>query len=174
MVFQRLSSSFSKPPRSTCWPIAAMTVSTAIISSSPVGSGRLRPEASASPNCIFCILMAATRPSSSIISSGARRNLKIIPSSSASTISLSSAGISARLRRYSTITSAAPSLIAVRAASMAVLPPPIIAILSPINTGSREATARKNSIPPTTPLVSSPAQPIFEDTQAPIPRKTAS
>jgi hypothetical protein len=48
----------------------------------------------------------------------------VMPSAAASATSLSCAGIRSRVRRYTTIASVAPSRRAVRAASMAVLPPP--------------------------------------------------
>ncbi len=66
-----------------------------------------------------------------------------MPSSSASRISASSAGIRSfdprsRVSRQTTQTSAEPVLLAVRAASMATLPPPITSTFEPSETVSPE------------------------------------
>ncbi len=165
----------SKPSRLDCCPIAPITRSTSSISNSPsIGTGLLLPLASSSPSSIFCNLILATLPSSAIISSGATRNLKSTPSSLASRISISSAGISASVLLYNKYTFLAPSLTAVLQASIAVFPPPTTATLSPIFIGILRAAFLKKSIPPITPGRSSPFTLKEEDFHAPTEIYTAS
>ena len=71
-------------------------------------------------------------------------------------------------------TFSAPSLTAVRHASIAVLPPPTIATFFPRSICSFLTTLRRKSIPPITPSASSPGHPTPVDSHAPIPRTTAS
>ena len=98
-----VSSSPSKPERSDFCPIAIITLSSSIFSNSPsTGTGFLLPLSSGSPSSMTCSLMPQTLPLSPRISSGLVRNLKVTPSSSASSISRLSAGISSRVRRYIT------------------------------------------------------------------------
>jgi hypothetical protein len=78
-------------------PKAGITISVCIINSEPgIGTGRLLPEESGSPNSIFIHFIAFTQPFSlPTISTGFVSKLKIIPSSFALLISSIRAGISA-------------------------------------------------------------------------------
>ena len=90
----------SRPPHSTLWPMAAMTVSAFSVSNWPSsGTGLRRPEASGSPSSMSWSFRAAALPSLPSICAGAARNLNFTPSALASATSSSSAGISASVRR---------------------------------------------------------------------------
>ncbi len=67
----------------------------------------------------------------------------------------------------------APSLRALRAASMAVFPPPITITLFPISTSFPSETSVRKVVPSITPLNSSPGIRKLRVPQHPIPRKTA-
>jgi hypothetical protein len=98
----------------------------------------------------------------------------LTPSSRASSISASAAGISSRVRRYHMETSVAPSLRAHRAASIAVLPPPMTATRLPTFTGLPAFTSRRKSIPESTSGWSSPGMRSARLLHAPTARMTAS
>ena len=104
----------SSSERSTSWPSASTSESASSVSNSPVGCGN--------PSASSAIFSTVSEPPSMrlIVDS----HLIITPSSSASATSKSCAGIFSRVRRYTMMASDAPSLFAVRAASIAVLPPP--------------------------------------------------
>ena len=83
------------------WPMAAMTWSHSTTNSEPsIGTGRRRPEASGSPSSMRCISMPVTLLSASAMHrTGAHRSSSLTPSSSASSTSVTCAGISLRERR---------------------------------------------------------------------------
>ena len=90
----------SRPPHSTLWPMAEMTVSALSVSNSPsTGTGLRLPLASGSPSCMTWSLSASALPSLPSICTGAARNLNFTPSALASATSSASAGISASVRR---------------------------------------------------------------------------
>ena len=97
-LVKRTAVPLSMSPRSTRWPIAATTQSTASSSVSPVGTLLRRPPSSGSPSCMSWTFMPVTA-SPPRTSAGAARNLNFTPSASASAISSSEAGISSRPRR---------------------------------------------------------------------------
>ena len=109
---------------STCSPTAEITRSQGMSKNSPLPTGLRRPEASASPSTIFSHV---STPFACL--TGAASSANVTPSASASANSCSSAGIYLRVRRYTSVTCSAPLRLARRAASMAVLPPPITATL---------------------------------------------
>ena len=97
----------------------------------------------------------------------------IIPSSSARAISHSWAGISSLFSRQKSCTFAAPVLLAVRATSMATLPPPIT-ITSPLKSNVLpRPTSRKKSQPHRTPFFSEPSREILVLPLAPLAIKIA-
>jgi len=100
--------------RSASWPRASTRQSASRSSNSPVGWGK--------PDSSSRIFSITSLPSSARATVDSQRI--VMPSSSASVTSESWAGIRSRVRRYTTTASDAPSLRAVRAASMAVFPPP--------------------------------------------------
>ena len=104
--------------------MAEITVSAWSLNSEPgIRTGERRPEASGSPSCMRA-QESASEPSAFFSSAaGAVRNSNFTPSSMASSTSMACAGISLRVRRYTMVTSP-PRRSAVRAQSMAVLPPP--------------------------------------------------
>jgi len=118
-------------------PTLTMTKSTGISSIAPsTGTGERRPDASGSPSSIRWTFIAHTRPfSSPIYSTGLWSVINITPSSLACFTSSRRAGISSSERRYTSIAFSAPIRKAVLTESIAVLPPPIIAIFLPISTG---------------------------------------
>jgi len=104
----------SRTDRSAFWPSASTRQSASSSVNSPVGCGK-----PVSSSFIFSI---TSLPSSAWATVDSQR--MVTPSSSASSTSMSWAGIFSRVRRYTTTASDAPRRRAVRAASMAVLPPP--------------------------------------------------
>ena len=106
-------------------PRAMMTVSVGISNSEPgMGTGLRRPLSSGSPSSIRMHFRARTQPfSSPSTSTGLVSMSKMMPSCMAWWTSSRRAGSSASVRRYTMWTSA-PRRSAVRAASMATLPPP--------------------------------------------------
>ena len=148
------------PKSSGVWgacPIAAIRVSNTSVNSLPLtGTGLCRPLSSGSPSFIliqvtFNLLLCLS------ILVGVTRYLMSIPSSSACSISAGSAGISVRVRRYRILTFWAPRRVAVRAASMATLPPPTTATFFPRDGLSPRLTSRRNVAPSITPGLSSPS-----------------
>ena len=82
------------------WPTAEITVSTSTSYSEPsTGTGRRRPEASGSPSSILSRVSDFTAGPSTWMETGAASSTRRMPSSSASSISASEAGISSRVRR---------------------------------------------------------------------------
>ncbi len=77
--------------------MAAIIVSASKVSNSPVGTGLCLPEASFSPRTIFSHFSAVTFSPSLSTKTGALKNENITPSSFASLISISSAGICSSL-----------------------------------------------------------------------------
>ena len=107
---------------------------------SSVSTGLRRPDVSYSPRRVLTTSSAFTLPlASPMMRCGADRNTMRAPSFSAASVSSSIAGMSLRSRRYTTITSA-PLRNAVRAESMAALPPPMTTTLRPRFTESPLAT----------------------------------
>ncbi len=104
----------SSRPRSDSCPSARTSASAASVSSSPVGCGK--PLSSSS------MRSSVSTPASACFT--VESHFLRTPSSSASSTSKSWAGIRSRVRRYTTTASSAPRRLAVRAASIAVLPPP--------------------------------------------------
>ena len=89
-----VSSMSSNPFGFTICPIALITQSTTRVSVTPsFGIGDLLPLASGSPSSITCSVISSWPFSSFLISIGFTSSLNTTPSSSASTISISSAGI---------------------------------------------------------------------------------
>ncbi len=81
-------------------PTAEMTVSTSTSYSEPsTGTGRRRPEASGSPSSIFSSVSVFSAAPAVSMETGAASSTRRMPSSSASSISASEAGISSRVRR---------------------------------------------------------------------------
>ena len=117
-------------------PIAIIHRSTSIIYSDPgIAIGLLRPDASGSPNSIFKTSIALTKPSSSpMIFVGFLKKWNSTPSSTACSYSSRRAGISFSLLRYTIMDFSAPSRNAVRALSIATLPPPNTATFFPRST----------------------------------------
>ena len=131
--------------RTRCPMAAIMEVQLSVNSEPSIGTGLRRPEASGSPSCIFMHLRARPSPLFSA-ASGAVRYWISTPSARASSISKSLAGISALVLRYRMM-ALEPSRTAVRAASIAVFPPPTIKVLVPRSTFWPSATFPKTSIP---------------------------
>ncbi len=143
--------------KSASWPMAGITASHGTMNSEPlISMGRRRPLASGSPSSIRVHSIPVTLPFSPMTRFGATRNSIRTPSSNASSISSGDAGISARDLRYRMKTSFDPVLIAVRTASIATLPPPITATLSPRYTFSPKFIRWRKSTPWITPCRSSP------------------
>ena len=119
-------------------PRAMITVSVSISNSLPgMGTGLRRPLSSGSPSSMRMQRNARTQPfSSPKISTGLVSMSNTIPSSMAWCTSSRRAGSSASVRLYTMCTSA-PSLNAVRAASMATLPPPTTQTFLPACMGVR-------------------------------------
>ena len=119
------------------FPKAMITRSAGTVSVRPVATGRRRPEASGSPSSITSSTAARTKwvASSPRNSLGERSVASCTPSSRACSNSSTRAGISSWVRRYAIVT-CPPSRRAVRAASIAVLPPPITITCLPRQTGS--------------------------------------
>ena len=160
--------------RFTYWPVAVMMVSAGKVNSEPsTGYGRLRPLASGSPRRISTALTASPSAVFSI-STGAERRSSSTPSATASSISSRFAGISSRPLLYITVTDSAPSLSAVRAASMAVLPPPTTITERPGLRLLPVAVSRRNPMPLTTPSSSSPGMSRGDGAAAPTLRRSAS
>ncbi len=159
------------------WPMAGTMQSQGMTNSEPsTGSGRRRPEASGSPSCMRRHSRPLTTPSSAMIFVGATRVTISTPSSLASTISTWSAGISASVRRYSSLTSSNPMRRDERTQSMATLPPPMTSIVLPLSGTLPKAISRRNSTPGMKPWypASSPSQPMRADWCAPTATNTAS
>ena len=120
--------------RSVAWPIAIMTVSPStdvVTLSSKVG---LNFPSASNTAVHFLKCTPVTLPSLLTISVGPQEFIIFTPSSTASSISQGWAGISSEDSRQTAVTSLAPSRRAVRATSMATLPPPMTTTLSPIST----------------------------------------
>ena len=96
------------------------------------------------PTSMIC--NPVTFSSFEITLTGAARNLNFTPSSSAATISSWMAGISFLVLLYTMVTSA-PSLLAVLAASIATLPPPITITLFPRSSLSPRPALFKKETP---------------------------
>ncbi len=93
-----------RPPKICCacvlWPMAAMIQSASTTNSEPrTGLGLRRPLASGSPSSMRRHSRPAARPSLTTTRVGATRKSILTPSWSASSISISLAGISLRVRR---------------------------------------------------------------------------
>ncbi len=96
------------------------------------------------------------------------------PSSRASSTSKSWAGMRSRVRRYTTIASSAPSRRAVRAASIAVFPPPYTTTRRPSNGRSSPSMLRRSETASST-FAAEPAGMYARFPRcAPTARKTAS
>ena len=143
-----------------------------------MATGLRRPDSSGSPNSITCSTASFTRPfSSAWYSIGLCRVINSTPSSLAWRTSSIRAGISSSLRRYTTIACSAPKRLAVRTASMAVLPPPITAIFLAFMIGVSESseaafirlTRVRYSLQDITPLRFSPGIPMNRGKPAPLP-----
>ena len=170
-VYSSLSGSISWFTR---WPIAMITVSTSMVNSEPsIGTGRLRPLSSGSPSSIRMHSMPVTFPFWERTLTGFTSILIAMPSTSASSTSVLSAGISVRERRYTMATSLAPMRLATLAASIAALPPPITATRFPILTFSPEFARCRKLRAFSTPSASSPGIPIVWPIPAPAAMNTA-
>ncbi len=155
------------------WPMAEIKASNSSLNSLPcTGTGRHLPLASGSPSSIRAQVVF-NFPSCLVILVGDTRNSICTPSSSACSTSTGSAGISVWLRRYRIVTLRAPRRSAVRAASMATLPPPTTAMLFPRDGLSPRLTSRRKVAPSITPGLSSPSIPILTLWCAPMVRNTA-
>ena len=147
-----------------------MTIMSASITYSlpSTGTGRRRPDASGSPSSMRMHSTPVIQPlSSPMMRTGLHSRSKITPSSWAWWISSARAGISSMLRRYTTCTSA-PRRSAVRAASIATLPPPETTHFLPAYTGVSYSGNRypfirftrvSSSLAVMTPLRPSPSMP---------------
>ena len=150
-------------------PAATTSMSMSMTNSLPsTAVGRRRPLASGSPSSMRTHSTPDTQPfSSPRMRVGFVSSWKRMPSCSAWCTSSARAGISSRPRRYTTVTSA-PRRLAVRAASMATLPPPTTTHFLPAYTGvsysgNRYAFIRftrvSSSLATDTPLRPSPSMP---------------
>ena len=117
-------------------PTAMSTMSAAMRScglSAATGAGR---PARTAPIIWGCVASAVQRPSpSTSMPTGACSTTNSTPSATALSTSAGSAVMSSLRRRYTTDTSSAPARTAVRAQSMATLPPPTTATLLPVKSG---------------------------------------
>ena len=125
---------------------------------SPVGTGLLLLLASGSPSCIVSQISCVTFPSTPITSLGEANQIILQPSSFAMFNSCSVQGISSCVRLYTRVTSFAPKRLACVAASMAVIPIPITATLSPTARPEKlfVLSSYIKEIASTTPVKSSP------------------
>ena len=157
------------------WPMAIITESHAITCSEPsLGTGRLLPLASTSPRIMVTHSRPETLPSSPMTRVGLESSTISMPSSNVWFASSMVAGISCLVRRYSTVTLSAPSLIDVLAASSATFPPPTT-ITWPFNEVIlRWYTSQSMSMALKTPSRSSPGMFIEFEACAPTDTKTAS
>ncbi len=131
-IFPLLFSSllrFTNSAKGIC-PAALITISTSSVKVLPVSTGERRPLASGSPNAITLQTSCSTFPLP-FISFGAASQIISQPSSMAISSSTWVQGISSCVRLYSMVTSFAPRRLACVAASIAVMPIPITATLSP-------------------------------------------
>ena len=117
-------------------PRLMMTVSTSIVNSLPFFSmGRRRPEASGSPSSISMQVMALTKPfSSGRISTGLQRVLKIMPLPRRARPLPYGQQLS-HAAAVDDVDLSAPRRRALRAASIATLPPPTTATFLPVRMG---------------------------------------
>ena len=120
---------FTKCSKGIC-PAALITISTSNVNVSPVSTGERRPLASGSPSFITLQTSCSTFPLP-FISFGAASQMISQPSSFAISNSTCVHGFSFSVRRYTMVTSFAPRRFACVAASIAVMPIPITATLSP-------------------------------------------
>ena len=164
--------SVKQSARTRCPMAAIMEVQFSVNSEPSTGTGLRRPEASGSPSCILMHLRARPSPVRSA-ARGAVRYWISTPSARASSISKSLAGISALVLRYRMM-ALEPSRIAVRAASMAVFPPPTMNVLVPRSTAFPSATLPKTSIPAYIPWFFSPSIRMEEEPWAPAAMRRAS
>ena len=165
-----------KPIAGSC-PIAGMMVSHGISNSEPgIATGTARPFFSIVVRKLRSQTSAFMRPSSVRTRTGLVSSKILMPSWSIASISPRSAGISVMVRRYAmaTLPSGPTRRYAVRAASMAVFPPPMITTCRPNGVSLFCFTANKNSSGSITPGVSMPSISSFTDLWAPAARKTAS
>ena len=117
-------------------PMDTMTISVFKICSDPsIGTGLFLPLSSGSPSFIFIHLTAVNWLFSPINSTGFFKNRNSIPSSSASFISMSAAGICSLSLRYAITTCFAFKRNAVRAESIATFPPPHTITVLPVKSG---------------------------------------
>ncbi len=158
----------SRKAMSGRWPMATMIESAAISNSLPsIGIGLRRPSAPGSVRRFRTQTSDFTRPPSvRRIRFGETSSMMLFPSMSSSSTSSYAAGISARVRRYTTVTGEDAIRAAVRAASIAVLPPPITSTFEPRSIASprfaraSRSRAKKTRSAPT-PTVSIPSMSSF-------------
>ena len=121
-------------------PIASITVSYFSVNSLPsIGIGLRRPLSSGSPSLIFIQVILFTQPSSPLRLTGFSSSWKCMPSSTAWSSSSSLAGASPLVLLYIMWVSA-PYRRAHLAASIATLPAPITATLSPTTIGVSDSS----------------------------------
>ena len=105
--------------------------------------------------------MLSTFPSLTMISFGPQPQLTLIPSSVASSISSSEAGMCSLSSRQNIDTLTSPQRLLFLATSMATLPPPITTTSPSIGYSSLSFTSLKKSTAVITPSASSPGIPAF-------------
>ena len=131
--------------RSVACPMAIITVSQSILVIVPSSKVGLNFPSSSNTEAHFLNSIPVNLPSLARTCLGPQRCFIWIPSSSASSISQGWAGISSGDSRHTAQTSAAPNRRAVRATSIATLPPPITTTFSPSSTFLPALTSLRKS-----------------------------